>query len=230
MVLHRLTAILIAVMVFLVIASMTGMVAKLYINEDWLHRFIRVFDLNTEINIPSIFSTFLLMLCAGAVAANAKFSTRLDRPHWYILSLVFTFLAADEFLSFHERLTTPIRAALHTSGLLYFAWIIPYGLAACVGAVFYVPFLFRLPKSTRNGILLAGAIYLSGAVGIESFEGAYFERNRNLQDVWFEALTTAEETLEMLGAIIFLDTLLANLHVTQIAKGEKHKNPSGRRI
>ena len=208
--------------ILLVIASVFGTIAKAYIDSYWLHRFIRIFDLNTELNVPSVFSTFLIMLCSAALAANAQYSSRVDRLRWYTLSIIFIFLASDELLSIHERLTIPVRSLLHTSGLFYFAWIIPYGAGLLLGAIFYLPFLYRLPKRIRTRMLLAGAIYLGGAIVVESFEGAYLERQNNVQDIWFELFTAIEETLEMSGMIVFLNALMAHLGVTVMKERSTH--------
>ena len=54
--------------------------------------------------------------------------------------LLFVFVSMDEALAIHERLNGPVRAALGTGGLFYWAWIIPYGAAAILIALAYIPF------------------------------------------------------------------------------------------
>jgi hypothetical protein len=65
---------------------------------------------------------------------------------WIILSIIFLFLSVDNISSIHERLATPTRYLLGTSGFLYYAWVIPYSMALCVFVPLYSKFLLSLPK------------------------------------------------------------------------------------
>src|SRR5256885_4802293 len=96
--------------------------------------FERLFDLDAEANIPTWFSSALLLMCAMLLAANAaaKWKTR-DRYtiHWIVLSVIFLYLSVDETAIIHEMSIKPLRSMLHPTGLLYEAWIIP-GIVATV--------------------------------------------------------------------------------------------------
>ncbi len=50
---------------------------------------------------------------------------------WFILSLVFVFLAIDENTQIHEIVADYVRPKLGSdlSGLLYWAWVVPYFIA-----------------------------------------------------------------------------------------------------
>lgn len=193
----------------LVAANLAGLVAKFHYGEHSLHGLVPLFDLDRERNIPSLFATALILFCAGLAGAIARSGE--NRSGWLGLALIFTFLAADELVSLHERLIEPLRAALHTSGLLYFAWLIPYGLAVVLLGLLYLRFLLRLPGATRRRLIAAGVVYLAGAVGLEMIGGAYLETLGDRHNLSYELLTTLEETLEMAGMTLLARGLL--LHI-----------------
>ena len=209
--LPRLVPGLILMTALLVLASLAGLVAKFRFGDPWVHGLVPMFNLDTERNVPSFFSTGLIMLCGGAMAAIGQRVEGMDRWAWQGLALVFALLAADELVSLHERITEPLRGTLHTTGLLYFAWILPYGTATLVLGLVYFRFLLRLPSSLRNRMVVAGVIYIGGAVGIEAVEGAYLERVHDVHDLTFELLASLEESMEMAGMILLLRALMAHL-------------------
>ena len=77
---------------------------------------------------------------------------------------------------------------------------------AVVGAAF-VPFLLPLPRPTARRFLLAGAIYVTGAVGLEIL-GNDMVRERLRHTLQYCLSTTVEEGMEMIGVILFIHTLL----------------------
>jgi hypothetical protein len=74
-----------------------------------------------------------------------------------------------------------------------------------------------LPAQTRRAFVLAGAIYIGGALGMEMIDGLYASLYGE-KNLTYAFLTTIEETLEMLGIVVFLHTLLTYLkrYVTTI--------------
>ncbi|HUL13358.1 MAG TPA: hypothetical protein VLU73_14475 [Methylococcaceae bacterium] len=119
----KVTSLLVLMAVCLILASLSGSFANHLLHDDCIHGLVPLFDLDGERNIPSLFSTLVILLCAfflfmiGACHANG----RKNSSQWLGLAALFVYLAADELVSLHERLTEPLRAALHTSGIFYFA-------------------------------------------------------------------------------------------------------------
>ena len=124
------------------------------------------------------------------------------------LAVIFLFLSIDEISSIHERLTKLVRALLDTSGLLFSAWVIPYGLAVIVFVAAYLRFLIRLPKKIMFLFVVSGMIFVLGAVGIELLEGHHYELHGSA-DVTFAVFYTIEEFMEMFGIALFIYTLLS---------------------
>ena len=94
------------------------------------------------------------------------------------------------------------------SGYLHFAWIIPALCCLVVLGVYIRRFLFDLPNKTRWLFLIAGAVYVGGAVGMEAIGSNIFVTNWGKKTMAYRLWATLEESFEMLGLIIFFYALL----------------------
>ena len=72
---------------------------------------------------------------------------------------------------------------------------------------FFIRFLRALPGRIRLWFIIAGVIYISGAIVVEMIGGWYFGSSE-VQDFTYQILITFEELLEMFGIILFIKTLL----------------------
>ncbi len=155
----------------------------------------------------------LLLLCAVLLAIHARRS-RLNRDgnrfYWAILSAIFCFLAVDEIAGIHENLSDHLETFMEARGVLYFLWVIPYGIATILLGLLYLRFVWRLPPPIRKRFIFAGIVFLAGALGFEML-GAREADINSVETVAYCALYTIEESLEMLGAILFLSALLIHL-------------------
>lgn len=169
--------------------------------------FVWMFAVGGEHNVPALFSTSLMFLIAviAFVLARAHQRNGLDGAMgWLLIGVIFVFLGIDETAMIHEKLAQPLRESLGVGGIFYFAWIIPYTIAVGVLAVVYLPFVWRLPPRSRNLVVLAAAVYLSSAVGMEAINGAYFETMEDSGIVVYALMVMVEELGEMAGLAIFL--------------------------
>lgn len=173
-----------------------------------------LFSLDNENNIPAVFSAALLLFAAllllVIVLHERKRGAR-DVDKWALLSAGFLLMAIDESISMHERLIEPTRQLLGAGnlGIFYFAWVIPAFALVLVLGTFFLPFLLRLPATTRSIFTLAGALYLGGAIGMELVDGRYRELHGT--EIVYHLLVAVEEGLEMTGAIVFIYGLLRYL-------------------
>jgi hypothetical protein len=173
--------------------------------------FVELFDANGEANVPTWYSSSLLLISAillGLIGAAKRAGGEKYANYWIGLCAVFFFISMDEAAAFHEKVGVLLQAALDTSGALYYAWVIPYGILVAVLALAYLRFLIALPKETRFRIMLAGALYVGGAIGLEFFQGyqaTHFEK----ESMTMSTLTTIEETLEMWGIVFFIYALMS---------------------
>ncbi|MGI9538015.1 MAG: hypothetical protein ACR2PB_13170 [Desulfocapsaceae bacterium] len=174
--------------------------------------YIRLFDLNREANIPTWFSSILLVLNAfilAIIAIRTKAEQGSYYTQWFVLAAIFLYLSIDESALLHEMTEKPVRRVLHVSGYLYFAWIIPAVGCLLVLGLYIRRFLFALPKKTRWLFLIAGAVFVTGAVGMEAMGSKIFSTTGGQKTMAYILFANLEESLEMLGLIIFFYALLA---------------------
>ena len=179
-----------------------------------LYHFMIFFDLNQENNIPTLFSTLLLGSISVLLVLICKSEkNKFLKLNWRLLSLIFLFLCFDEFLSIHEMLIGPVGKALDTSGLLFFAWVIPYGILVLLLFFVFLRFLLKLPRKIGIMFITAGFIYVFGALIMELPEGWIAEKY-GVDTFWFLIIVIVEEILEMLGLIYFIYALLTYMSLT----------------
>jgi len=172
--------------------------------------FVRLFRLNREANVPTWFSSSLLLLSAlllGTIAMQQRSVDARFWRHWAFLALAFVFLSMDETAQIHEMLARPTRYLTGVGGFLYFAWIVPVGASLIVFVAAYARFLGGLPGTTRRLFLLSGSLYVAGALGMESIGSLIFTRVGG-DCTAYELATLVEEFLEMAGIVIFLKALM----------------------
>lgn len=164
------------------------------------------FGLNAENSVPAWYSGSLLLLCALALWGVARATSTSRRGyvwHWRILALAFAYLSLDEIASLHELANAPVREALDLSGILYLSWVVVAVPLVAVFGLAYARFLFHLPARTRRLFVAAAALYLTGAVGLE-LPGSVLYEQTGSAGLPYAVISAFEETLEMLGAVLFL--------------------------
>jgi hypothetical protein len=107
----------------------------------------------------------------------------------------------------HELSIAPIRSAFGTTGLLYYGWIVPAGICVALLVLSYRRFLRSLPSRTRHLFLLAGAIFVGGAIGIEAVSGLHASVHGE-ESLIYHLIITVEELLEMSGVVLFIYALM----------------------
>src|SRR5690606_6454383 len=92
-------------------------------------------------------------------------------------------------------------------GVLYYSWYKVFIPIVIVIGLAYVPFLWRLPRRDAGRFILAGGVFLGGAIGLEMAE-AYL----NYHEMGGQSLVQLiEETCEMAGVVLFIHALLCIL-------------------
>lgn len=165
----------------------------------WLFR--ELFDVDEEESVPTWFSSVILLISA-AYLAHVYALKRLDAdPHsaaWLSLSCGFLFLSIDEIAGFHEALNSTMEAS----------WAVPGAVLAMLLLVLFARLLRSLPPTITKGFLVAGAIYVGGAVGVELATEPYLY-NDALDTLAYNLWTAVEEGMEMGGIVYFLNVLHA---------------------
>ncbi len=164
----------------------------------WLLR--ELFDVDEEESFSTWFSamilfgaSFLLFLIARASTfKKEKFS-----KHWYGLAIGFGFLSMDEVVGLHETFNT----------ITEVAWTVPFTYLAAIIFAIYWKFLVYLPSKYKRRFLTAGGIFLSGGLLVEHLADYYVDLYE-MDNFGYQLLTSFEESLEMIGVILFIKALL----------------------
>jgi hypothetical protein len=184
--------------------------ARYALGHDQLLGASHLFDLNREANVPSWFSSMLIAACAlllAAIACARKAQGHPGSKDWRLLSWIFVFLSLDEIASIHEStIGDLIMRWFRPSGVFTFAWVVAAIPLLALFLLRFLRFLKLLEPRTRAGFILAGTVYVAGAVGMEMAEAAYSSKYGN--GAVFHAITVLEEVFEMAGMLLFLQTLL----------------------
>lgn len=206
----KIATILSAVVAVLLIANLVCIYLKFVLGKNF--QFIRTFYFNTESNIPSLYSSLAILGCAVVLYQIGSMRTEVEKGrhfNWKILAYVFLFLGVDEFISIHENLTGVTRRAFGDgAGYLHYAWVLPYVLVFVALFGYMIRFFYRLPIWLTVQFFFAGAVFVSGAVGVEMMCGKYEVVNGTTNTLTYALLATVEELLEMVGIILFMHALL----------------------
>lgn len=192
---------LFGLVIFLSLAGLTAPVASTLWPLETYDMPLGLISLSDEQNLPTWFSSHLIMLCA-AILALISFSDRGHgaefRRHWRGLAFVFAYLSLDEAIELHEGLNL----VYDTGGFLYFGWVVPFGVLVLILVITYVKFLKHLPEETRWQFVLAGALFVGGALGVEMILG-YWTDLHGEENLTYGIIDWVEETLEMCGMSLF---------------------------
>lgn len=210
---------LVAIVFLLAVASFCGQIYR-FANDTGkrivpaVNHLIEITQVNGENTIPAYFSMFLLLTAAALLTAIYLVKRKLSLPyrkHWLGLAIIFLYLSLDESIALHESFTGFIhRTTGRKTGIFLLAWVIPFGAFVAIFVLVYLRFLWHLSVRSRYFFIMAGAIYVSGTLGMEIVGGYYVQEKG--WDLTFDLLLIIEETLEMIGAITFIAALLDYMH------------------
>lgn len=207
---RRIVQVLISVVALLSLANAGVLFGKYYLGHEVMLGFVRLFSFDEELNIPTWYSSSALLLASAllAIIAIAKRQARdRFRRYWLGLALIFLYLSLDEAASIHEMAIAPLHEALNTGGVLYYAWVIPGAVFTLGVLLAYLRFLTRLPRSITALFLVGGALFVTGALGME-LVGGWYDELHGRDNLTYGLITMCEELLEMLGIIVFIYGLL----------------------
>ncbi|OGX83789.1 hypothetical protein [Hymenobacter glacialis] len=209
---------LLACIVFLVAASV---VADIITAQHPSKSLSKLFGLDEEGSIPTYFASLILLLSAGLLLLIGREKRRRQDAYsryWYNLALFFLLLSIDEMVSIHEYFTYYLHTHLGGHGASQTSWAI-VGMVVVAGVgLLYLRFLLALSSPTRVRMLVAGAVYVLGALGFEYLGGRIINASSD-QSLLYQLCYTVEESLEMLGVYLFIRMLLLymaqELHAAQ---------------
>lgn len=185
------------------------------VGRDQVFSLVPLLHLDREQNLPTFAAVALLAGCALLLELNRAGEAAERRAGWRLVSLVFGFLALDEFASLHERLDGMIGLIWPDGSAPHGLWILPYLVFGVLLAVYGLRWWRRLDGRTRLVAMLAGLLYLGGAVGME-IAGVVLALSGETvagagASLRADLLVTVEEMAELSGAALFLWALIDRL-------------------
>lgn len=175
----------------------------------------RGFLLETERSLPTLFNFGLIIANVTLLTMNAVYAFNEGnkwRWHWFLLSLIFVYLAFDEAARIHERFSEIGAMFVVPEGIFRFAWIVPIIPVVIVAGLFFLRFVLSQPNEIMVLMILSGLIYLSGTIGMEMVGGLLIQSGVELGSFGYHIVTGVEETVEMAGMSLFGFTLIKLLN------------------
>lgn len=210
----RATRVLLIIVAALAAASLAGQYSTHLRGDGHMQGFVPEFNLDREMNVPTWFSSACFLSAAFLLWQLAGVDGQAARRYWRGLSFVFVFLSLDETAAIHEMAVEPMRILFHARGLLYFAWVIPGAALVAILAFFYIRFIFSQPRPVRGWLLFSAGMFLAGSLGLEMIGGRYVEQLGS-STFTYALIANGEETLELLGLVLFLHALMLLLEKKQ---------------
>jgi hypothetical protein len=205
------TRFLAAIALMLLGVDIALQVIKYTTGHERLFGLVQFFDLDQELNAPSYFSGLILILSSlllGLITALKTKDGSADLREWALLCAGFLLMGADEMFSYHERFGPPLRELLgrESLGPFHYTWVLVGIPVVAMLGLYFARFLLRLPGPVRARFVVAGAVYVSGVLGVEMIGGWY--REGHGQDLLYNLIASLEEFFEMAGVILFIRALL----------------------
>lgn len=197
------TLVIVAVVLVILHILMWLMVFKTHLLDNQAH-WSSLFDLDTEASFGTWFSSAMLFV-AGVLTlmvASRRGASEKGKNWWWFIGYALMVASLDEVAGLHESLNSDP----HFTALMGH-WTIPAAVLSVVFGLLLVPFFRRLPARTSVAIILAGVVYVSGAVGVE-FATIGYESTGTLETLSYNLWNAFEEGLEMLGVILYLWAVL----------------------
>lgn len=193
------------------VVSLLGLGAELvhHLRPSIQSPLLPFFSLSCEGNFPTWCSSLLLSSCGLAlllIAAAVRQAGAQFSRHWAFLGAIFLYMSLDEAVELHEHLGEIVE--LH--GVLYFSWVVPAAAIVFFIGIAYLRFLRHLPVETRWRFVLAGSLYVGGALVLELPLGWWAEHSGR-DNLIYGLIDWVEETLELVGAALFLAALVGYL-------------------
>ncbi len=194
-----------AVFLVLLVLNVLGYVVSCTVDSKFFERVALLFIFDEEANFPTFFN-FTLLVGLSVILGHLGFRSRAAGDpwwrHWLGLSLVFLLLSYDEAAQLHETLAPIVDKLVTATGPLYYSWVVPGAAFAVAVGLVYVRFVFALPRLVMVLTIVGGALYVGGALGAESISAAYDEAF-GVDTVGYMVIATVEESMEMLGLVVF---------------------------
>lgn len=201
-------AFLVAIFLLLLLNFLSIFLAINHDGSNTLESFIiRLFDFNQEANIPSFFSSLQFLTASILLLVITIYKKTSGKKYigWLGMTLLFFLLMVDEAVSIHEFLLGFLVEKYNSSTFFYYVSLFAFGLVLLGIVLIYIPFFNHLNRKLLFSMLLSAGVFLLGAIVFETIGNNTLDTDG--LSFGYRLIYTIEETLEMLGLAIFINTL-----------------------
>lgn len=172
-----------------------------------------IFDVGEETSVPTWFSSAniaLSAILALLIGIRDKTTNKTLGLYWIALAVILLGMSVDEVAAIHERANNLPRvfgfAAPLDEG---HQWLVYGTIITIVVALVFIPFVRKISKDTALLLVLAAAVFVSGALGLE-FAGSVMIATGMAErgDFIYDLRRLLEEGAEMYGIAILNYCLL----------------------
>jgi hypothetical protein len=190
-----------------------AMVSRFVLDHGRWYGFIDFLDVDVENSLSQWVQTATLLGLAVLLGLSAT-AARSHRFGWWAMAAIFVYLSIDEGSRLHENLIPLLHRYFDPSGIFLFAWVVPAAALVAAFVAAYARLIRDLDPVTRRRFLLAGALYVSGTIGME-LVGGWWATDNGFDNATYQMLLVAlEEMFEVAGQLTFLHALLRHLEAT----------------
>ncbi|MDO5645743.1 MAG: hypothetical protein Q4G21_08685 [Dermabacter sp.] len=175
---------------------------------DWLWGQMFVGE---EANVATWWAASLWLMLALVAVAVALVAPRL-RLLWFFVALVAVYASVDEATMVHEELyrVGDLLVPLLPFDPFSYTWVVGGIIAIVIVATVLIPLAIRLPRTVLVGLVVAGAMFVLGAVVVETVGGHV--QDRVGPETWpVLALIHVEEALEYFGVVLAIAAVASML-------------------
>lgn len=204
---RRLFWLALALTVFFVVVGGLGDYSEYFMDDDPLKP-LRAFNFSRG-NLPTWFASAAYLtgsVLLGLVTIHHWPSNRIGALPWGLLGLMFLALSANEMFAVEHNtlLGYAVRLVRSITGMGYYtSQVVIVVIAGVMLIPIYLRFLLTLPSATRRGFLLAGVVFIGGAIGLESLSMIIYRLTDGTSLLYLLA-ANLEEFSEIAGILIFL--------------------------
>ncbi|MBI9093365.1 MAG: hypothetical protein JEY71_00640 [Sphaerochaeta sp.] len=200
----------------LIVLSILTKISTFVFGHGYIYGFLPKFDLDKEANIPTVFAVLLLFVASllfymmSLIPEKQPIPKQDPKSHYRFLSLLFLYLAFDEGSSIHELMIDPLRDRFHLTGIFRFSWVIVGIILVALLILYFYRFILSRPTYMKKGFILAGMIFIGGALGVEMI-GGYYSSVYGELNLTYGLITIVEESGEFFGCLVLINTLLQGI-------------------
>ncbi|MGK7908014.1 MAG: hypothetical protein AB4040_12440 [Synechococcus sp.] len=205
----KVLSLLLGISSFLILVQLVSFVSKYIFGHSDLFGLIPLFSLAVSApNIPTLFSTLLLLICSLLLSVISIVRGRKQQgAEISVLALMFSFFTINEFCRLYRWISPQIRLSIRNSDLFTAGLMVLFGVFLVIFTVNFSRFVFRAPKRSRRLFSISAALFVFGAFFLDAV-GKILGDGQGFYD---EFITVFEESLEMIGLVVFAHGLMVYL-------------------